>query len=116
MLLTGGEGTLDLGKLELGLLLAEGDELEAALDVVQEAEALTSLGDGQDVCGVSNRAADHVPRYSPMRPAGYVRSVRALPSTSTWRSFTIHLLSAYVRAYFRRLRMKMMRGRLSRSL
>src|SRR5271154_2493126 len=51
-----------------------------------------------------------------MYPAGYVASVRTLPSTLMRRCMTICLTSRPLRAYLRRFRMKTMRGRQSRSL
>ena len=39
----------DLAELELGLLLVNSVGLEATLDVVEHAEVLTSLGDGEDI-------------------------------------------------------------------
>ena len=55
-------------------------------------------------------------RASPMKPAGYVLSVRALPSTLTRRCMRMYFTSLVFRAYLRRLRSKMMSGRHSRSL
>ena len=52
----------------------------------------------------------------PMKPAGYVLSVRTLPSTLTSLWFTIFFTSSYVRAYLRRLRRNTASGRHSRSL
>ena len=56
------------------------------------------------------------PRYTPMKPAGKVSSVRTLPSTLIRRCLTIAVTSRPVKAYFNRLRRKTVRGSDSRSL
>jgi len=48
-ILEGGALALDLAQLELGLLSAQGNKLEASLNVVQETVVLVGLGNGQDI-------------------------------------------------------------------
>ena len=55
-----------------GLLGAEGHELEAALDIVQQTEVLASLGNRQHIWrhGMSRQKKKCFSQDSPMRPAG----------------------------------------------
>ena len=64
----------------------------------------------------SSGAGGEGERRAPMKPAGYVLSVRGLPSTLIRRCIRTYLTSFVLRAYFSRLRSRMIRGRHSRSL
>ena len=64
----------------------------------------------------SSDAGGEGDRRAPMKPAGYVLSVRGLPSTLIRRCIRTYLTSLVLRAYFSRLRSRMIRGRHSRSL
>jgi hypothetical protein len=45
------------------LVSLEGDELEAALDIVQKAESLAGLGNGENVCASETAEDDDARRY-----------------------------------------------------
>lgn len=51
-----------------------------------------------------------------MKPAGKFGSVRTFPSTLIKRCITIFVTSEFVRAYFKRLRRKITKGKDSRNL
>jgi hypothetical protein len=57
-----------------------------------------------------------IQRNEPMKPAGNRKSVRTRPSIWIRRCLQIFLASTYVKAYFNRLRKKMINGRHSRVL
>ena len=90
---------------------------KAALDIVQQAEVIIRLFNGEDICrGISPLNVASKTNTVPMKPAGYVLSVRTLPSTLIRRCWTIEVTSRPVKAYFSLLRRKMERGSDSRSL
>ena len=111
--------TLHLEKLVACLLRGDTVNRETALDVVQEAKVLARLLDRYDICTGNIRLALQVERKSynmPWKPVGYVVSVLTFPSTLISRCATIKVTSRPVKAYLRRLRRNMVRGRDSRSL
>jgi hypothetical protein len=90
---------------------------KAALDIVQQAEVIIRLLNGEDIYWeISPLSVTSKINTVPMKPAGYVLSVRTLPSTLIRRCWTIEVTSRPVKAYFSLLRRKMERGRDSRSL
>ena len=90
---------------------------KAALDIVQQAEVIVRLLNGKDIYQeISLLCTTSKINAVPMKPAGYVLSVRTLPSTLIRRCWTIDVTSRPVKAYFSLLRRNMERGRDSRSL
>jgi len=92
---------LDLEKFVLGLLGRDAMNGEAAFDVINKTEVFASLFSIE---------------MTSWNPAGYVTSVRTLPSTLTSRCMRMDKTSLPVSAYLRRFLRKMMRGKHSRNL
>jgi hypothetical protein len=108
---------LYLEELIDGLLRRNPVDNKAALDIVQQAEVVVRLLNGEDIYrGISPLSVASKINTVPMKPVGYVLSVRTLPSTLIRRCWTIEVTSRPVKAYFSLLRRKMERGRDSRSL
>lgn len=108
-------GLANLEELVSSFFRLDSVDRETALDVVQETVVFARFFNRNNIYFLKTNTTEKSAN-SPMNPAGKVSSVRTLLSILMRRCLTIEVTSRAVRAYFRRLRRKTVRGSDSRNL